>query len=305
MTDKHKNLKAKQALPLEEKIIYSRARIVEWLDEFPDATVAFSGGLDSTVMLDVIRGVAPETKGIFINTGIEFPEIVSFVKQTANVEIVRPEISFLKVIREKGYPVVSKRMAQYIKEVQRSKSETATKHLRLTGYRGNGTYSQSGKISNKWQFLCTSDIKVSDLCCKFLKKNPARKQITPMIGVKAADSEQRTQTYYMHGCNQPNAKQPHSNPLAIWTDADIRGYIETRNLPYSKIYNMGYKRTGCVFCMFGLHLEKRPDRFDLLKETHPKLFRYCMDGPLQLREVIKIVYNRTYEAMPTQLTLGI
>ncbi|MCX7841558.1 MAG: hypothetical protein N2489_00595, partial [Clostridia bacterium] len=36
------------------------------------------------------------------------------------------------------------------------------------------------------------------------------------------------------------------------------------------------KRTGCVFCGFGCHLEKEPNRFQRLKVTHPKLWEYCM-----------------------------
>ena len=32
----------------------------------------------------------------------------------------------------------------------------------------------------------------------------------------------------------------------------------------------GCKRTGCVLCGFGCHLEKEPNRFQMLKETHPK-----------------------------------
>ena len=32
----------------------------------------------------------------------------------------------------------------------------------------------------------------------------------------------------------------------------------------------GCTRTGCVLCGFGCHLEKEPNRFQMLKETHPK-----------------------------------
>ena len=42
-------------------------------------------------------------------------------------------------------------------------------------------------------------------------------------------------------------------PLAIWKEEDIWNYIRTYNIPYSKIYDMGYDRTGCMFCMFGVH----------------------------------------------------
>jgi len=54
---------------------------------------------------------------------------------------------------------------------------------------------------------------------------------------------------------------------------------------------MGYRRTGCIFCMFGIQFDGCPNRFDLLKQTHPKLHDYCMrdvdDGGLGLREVLE------------------
>ncbi len=51
---------------------------------------------------------------------------------------------------------------------------------------------------------------------------------------------------------------------------------------------MGYKRTGCVFCMFGVHLERPPNRFQLLQKTHPRLHTYCMEK-LGLRKVLEFL----------------
>lgn len=39
---------------------------------------------------------------------------------------------------------------------------------------------------------------------------------------------------------------------------------------------MGYARTGCMWCGFGVHLESSPNRFERMKHTHPKLWEYCM-----------------------------
>ena len=43
--------------------------------------------------------------------------------------------------------------------------------------------------------------------------------------------------------------------------------------------------TGCMDCLFGIHLEKEPNRFQLMKETRPKLYHYCLDK-LELRKVL-------------------
>lgn len=36
------------------------------------------------------------------------------------------------------------------------------------------------------------------------------------------------------------------------------------------------QRTGCSMCGFGIHIEKRPHRFDLLYESNPKEWDYLM-----------------------------
>ena len=48
--------------------------------------------------------------------------------------------------------------------------------------------------------------------------------------------------------------------------------------PQDKLKTTGCNRTGCIFCMFGCHLEKEPNRFQRLKETHPRQYEYCIGG---------------------------
>lgn len=44
------------------------------------------------------------------------------------------------------------------------------------------------------------------------------------------------------------------------------------------LYTTKAQRTGCNMCGFGIHLEKRPHRFDLLRERNEKEWRYWMFG---------------------------
>ena len=76
-----------------------------------------------------------------------------------------------------------------------------------------------------------------------------------------------------------------STPMSFWLEQDVWDYLRKHGVPYCEIYNMGYERTGCMFCMFGLHMDKE-SRFERMKKTHPKLYEYCMDK-LGLREVIR------------------
>lgn len=133
----------------------------------------------------------------------------------------------------------------------------------------------------------------------------------------AAESRVRYQAWLRTGCNAFEGKSPHSAPLSFWTEQDILEYIKVKNLDYCKeVYGeivesgreylfMGYKtgrpelkttrnnRTGCMFCMFGCHLEKEPNRFQRMKEDYPKQYDFCMrsisEGGLGCDEVLNYI----------------
>ena len=55
---------------------------------------------------------------------------------------------------------------------------------------------------------------------------------------------------------------------------DIYGTIDRK--PDGTLYTTKAQRTGCSMCGFGIHMEKRPHRFDLLYESNPKEWDYLM-----------------------------
>ena len=60
-----------------------------------------------------------------------------------------------------------------------------------------------------------------------------------------------------------------------------------------QFYTTGVRRTGCMFCAFGAHLEKCPNRFQKMRETHPKQYDFCMrpkeQGGLGMAEVLDYI----------------
>jgi len=165
-------LRQRQGLPLELKERYAERRIQEWYEYWDGQVfVSFSGGKDSNVLLHLVRRFYPDVSAVFCNTGLEHPEILTHVKTFENVTWLLPKMPFDKVVERYGYPVVSKKVARCIKDLQNPNPRNeATRHLRLTGYNRKGAYCPSQKLPQKWRYLVDSGIKISDHCCEVIKK---------------------------------------------------------------------------------------------------------------------------------------
>lgn len=276
-------LKRLQRLPLMQKIALTERRIDQFYRELNGRVcVSFSGGKDSTVLLKIVRSLFPDVKAAFVDTGLEYPEIREFVKTIDNVDWIRPKMSFKQVLDKYGYPVISKKIAMNISRYQNTKSDLQRK-LRAVG----GINPTSGKVQHRsipiqYQWLLTAPFKVSDACCDIMKKNPLKayqkkNNLFPLVGTMASDSRIRREMWLKNGCNAFSLKTPQSTPLAFWTTDDIWEFMRTYNIQYSSIYDMGEKRTGCMFCLFGCQFDDEGgrQRFDRMKLSHPKQYAVC------------------------------
>jgi 3'-phosphoadenosine 5'-phosphosulfate sulfotransferase (PAPS reductase)/FAD synthetase len=295
-------LKQFQALPLDIKVRMTYLRIRWWLNEF-DGYVSFSGGKDSTVLLHIARQVDPDIPAVFVDTGLEYPEVRKFALSQENVIRLRPEMNFRKVIETYGYPLISKEASERIYYARKNPNGWAAKYFENSDYTKNSRYSLV-----RWNWLKDSQIPISHYCCYVMKKKPVKKYEketgrTPIIATMTCESRNRKTAWLKNGCNAYESKRPTSQPMAFWTKQDVLKYIKENNIPYASVYGdivedengklktTGCDRTGCVFCAFGCHLEKEPNRFQRLKQTHPQLWEYCMkdwdDGGLGMGNVLK------------------
>ena len=306
-------LKLRQAMSLEDKIRFSQKRIKQWVNEFGEngTYISFSGGKDSTALLHLVRSVFPNVPAVFVDTGLEYPEIKKFVKSFDNVEIIRPKMMFNQVLDKYGFPIISKEVSECVDQARKAlisdKYPYRLAKIMGTALDKNGNPSKYN--CSKWKFLMDAPFKISNQCCTVMKKTPAHlyhRQTgrVPIIGTMAVESRLRTQQYLKQGCNGFENKIPTSTPIAFWTEQDILAYLRKFNLPIASVYGeikeledgtlitTGCQRTGCMFCGYGCHLEKEPNRFQRMKETHPIQYDYIINklGMGQVLDFIGVKY---------------
>ena len=120
------------------------------------------------------------------------------------------------------------------------------------------------------------------------------------IGVLAEESRLREQSFIKYGCNSFTSTRQTSRPMIFWRERDVFGYILRHRLRYvKKIYgnivlrhgaftSTKETRTGCLFCMYGVHMEQSPNKFQRMRITHPHLWDYCINK-LNLKQVLDYI----------------
>ena len=134
--------------------------------------VSFSGGKDSTVLLDLARRIYPEVEAVFLDTGLEFPEIRSFVKTFDNVITLRPKMRFPDVIDKYGYPVISKYVSEDIYYAQKGRPWAINRANRLNS---DGSFSEYRSNRKDYSNLVNAPFKIGSYCCNVMKKSPPRR----------------------------------------------------------------------------------------------------------------------------------
>lgn len=294
-----KHLVEMLAWPLDQKINHALKRIKEFYkSQDGQVYVAFSGGKDSTVLLHLVRSLYPNVIAVFSNTTNEFVEILEFVRVTENVHTVNPKISFNETVRQFGFPLVSKKVSRAITDLKNPKpSNYNTRKMYMTGEKRDGTFTKNFKLARKWKPLIRAPFDITNKCCDILKKEPLHRYekesgLRPFVGTQTGEGASRKLSWIESGCNMLTGKAQ-SKPLSIWSEEDIWEYLRRFDVPYSAIYDdiidretgeviiSGEKRTGCAYCAFGAHLEKKDimdhNRFERLKHRKPKQFKKMME----------------------------
>ena len=301
----------KQKQPYEFKLRYAEIRVREFIDECNKRglnTHVSVGGLDSITLFLFIKSLGYDIPGISVS--VLEDKSIQVVHKSLNIIDLKPYKSKVDVIREFGFPVLSKEIAAKIEILQNPTAKNKTvRHAIITGetgafggYRKNTRMKMPQKWLNKFggyanEYEGTNyekpNFKVSSKCCYYLKEKPCddwakEHNSVPFLGLMASEGGRRQKALMLNGCNYFGKSTIRSAPFAIFTRQDLLQLAIDLKVPvpeiYGKIdqdengmlYTTDAQRTGCSMCGFGIHIEKRPNRFDRLKDRSPKEWEYWM-----------------------------
>lgn len=267
---------------------------------YPDVPLVFSNtGLE----YPEIQQFARKMGATFVRPKMSFSEVIS----TYGYPIISKEnaeaIYYARVIRNSEVSMLTA-------ERKRIELKGEQKDWRRMSLMGTGAFEKKKSIFNKekWLPLCyETQFMISHKCCDVMKKLPMgsyqkKNKVYPIIGTLAEESKLREQAWIRHGCNAFNSAKKTSQPMSFWLEQDVLRYIVENDLEIASVYGdivvtdsdgmqyapqiaqcgrlqcTGCNRTGCIFCGFGVHLEKGETRFQRLAKTHPKQYEYCMRG---------------------------
>lgn len=279
------------------------------------------GGLDSITLLVFLRSIGIDCPAISVSS-LEDKSIQKIHKELGVIPLKSAKRedgkSWTKVsiLQEFGFPVISKEVAAKIELLEHPSTKNATvRHAIITGetgeYGGNRTGTRM-KLPQKWLELFAGNenerenvnyqiapFSVSSKCCYYLKEKPCddwarENDSVPFLGLMASEGGRREKSLKMHGCNYWGKTTIRSAPFAIFSRQDLLQLALELNVPVpeiygkiekdgnGKLYTTGAQRTGCSMCGFGVHLEKRPHRFDRLHDRNIQewdfwMKRCCMD----------------------------
>lgn len=308
---KKAQMTAMQALPYEVKVKRAELRAFEFVERLDDMGLNAHisvGGLDSIVLLLFLRKLGIDVPAISVSS-LEDKSIQKIHKELGVIRIT-PGKSKVAVLNEAGFPVISKKIAGRIDTLQHPTEKNKTvRHAIITGECGaQGHYAKNSrmKMPQKWLNLFGGyenenegvdygkpNFLVSNKCCLYMKEKPCDRwakehKSRPFLGLMASEGGQREEALIEHGCNYFGKTVIRSAPFAPFLRKDllqlaldlevpvpeIYGTIERK--PDGTLYTTGAQRTGCSMCGFGIHMEKRPHRFDKLRERNEKEWEFWM-----------------------------
>lgn len=266
---------------LNEKVRNACHRIEElWNDTNGKCYVSFSGGKDSTVLLALIKMcqelyTVGDIPAVFSNTGIELQVTVDFVRWCKesgwypNVQIIRPDVSFDWVLKNKGKPMLSKIRSHTLHQYKTTRNPSSVSLLLYKRtLSGNPAWKHS--LADKYMHIASDKFPImpSEKCCDYMKKDPFKKYEAihgikgTIIGIRTGEGggreleAKRRISIGAKLCTYTKNGILYKAPIIDWTNEDVDDFVNEYSIPLSDAYTKyGFDRTGCMACPYSRHVD--------------------------------------------------
>lgn len=232
--------------------------------------LAFSGGKDSCVILELAKMAGVKFEAHYRVTSVDPPELVRFIKK------VHPEVSFDIPHDKNGKPVSMWSLLKSRTLPPTRIARYCCKELKESG--GNGTITITGvrwaeSVNRKTNqgIVTVQDKKAS----KSEELANAGAKQTKRGGVVLNDDNDEARRA-VEVCFRTH--KTIVNPIIDWLDEDVWEFIHKYNVPYCELYDQGYKRLGCIGCPMNIKAAEEMERYPKYKEQYLRCFDKMMQN---------------------------
>ena len=288
-------------------IVDSYSKAVRRINDNSTVLCSISGGSDSDIVLDIIHNVDDSRKVTYywIDTGLEYQatkEHLDYLENKYDIQIerIKPKKSIPVCVSEYGVPFVSKYVSEQMMRLQLHKFQWEDEPLKVllerypncktalqwwcnAYYTAENGVQQMSRFSishNKWlkEFIMQNppDFPISNKCCEYAKKKPAKQFIKEMdadieiTGIRKSEGSIRSANYKSCFSESKSKGCGTYRPIFWYADGDKRDYEQFYGVNHSRCYTeYGLKRTGCVGCPFNPRIT---EELEIIQKYEPKLY---------------------------------
>ena len=179
------------------------------LSNSKNPAVGFSGGKDSTVVLDLVRKIDPDVPAVFCDTGVEAKSTYEYIKRVDNVIWLKPKKTYWQCVDEYGFPELKGKSKCRVNQCcEWLKDKPMKEYIKENG---------------------------CDLVFTGLTMDESRQR---MMFLKHYGNYMFVKSWNVWKCH----------PISDWSVDRVWNYIRENNLDYNKGYDNGMVRCGCQPC---------------------------------------------------------
>ena len=242
--------------PLAKKIEYSidlirkSEKLALRLDPENGFYNTFSGGKDSQCLYHLVKIAGVKAKTHMNLTSVDPPEVIRFVKhEYPDVELIKPKMSIYEMAKKKC--ILPTRILRWC--CAEFKETSGAGKVTLIGIRRE----ESARRMKRQEISTTIKGKRTEET--FDQWSEHDEQMVTCVGGK---------------------DKVLVSPILDWTEKEVWEFLQTNDIPYCCLYDIGFRRIGCVCCPMATYRQRIKDikKYPHIKRNWLKTIQWLIDN---------------------------